>query len=89
MNEAGLGSVLFALPIGLMSSLPLAGYLVARTGSRRVSLMAALSYALILPLIGLVNSTWQLVLVLYLFGAAGNLLNISINTQGVSIEASV
>jgi predicted MFS family arabinose efflux permease len=27
------------------------------------------------------------VLVLYLFGAAGNLLNISINTQGVSIEA--
>ncbi len=86
LNEAGLGSVLFALPIGLMSSLPLAGYLVARTGSRRVSLMAALSYALMLPLIGLVNSTWQLVLVLYLFGAAGNLLNISINTQGVSIE---
>ena len=78
--------VLLSLPAGLMLGLPLSGFLVARYGSRVTSIIACLIYALILPFLGLVTVVWQLVIVLFLFGFAGNLLNIAMNTQGVNVE---
>lgn len=87
LNEAGLGMVLLSLPIGLMVSLPVSGFVVARYGSRHTAIIAASLYAFLLPFLGLVTLAWQLVIVLFLFGFAGNLLNISMNTQGVSVEA--
>lgn len=87
LSEGGLGSVLFTLPLGLMISLPLSGWLVARFGSRRMVLLAASLYVMNLPMIGLVQQTWHLVAALFLFGLSGNLLNISVNTQAVGVEA--
>jgi len=87
LNEAGLGMVLLSLPVGLMVSLPVSGFVVARYGSRYTAIIAALLYAILLPFLGMVVLAWQLVTVLFLFGFAGNLLNISMNTQGVSVEA--
>jgi MFS family permease len=86
LSDGGLGAVLFALPVGLMVSLPFSGWLVHRFGSRRVALLAASLYPLILCNIGLVQVTWQLVLVLFAFGFVGNLSNIAVNTQAVSLE---
>jgi len=87
LNNAGLGSVLLALPVGLMASLPLSGWLVTRYGSKRMLLTGALFYPVILCLLGLVGQVWQLVAVLFVFGLFGNLLNISVNTQAVGVEA--
>lgn len=87
LNDAGLGSVLFALPVGLMTSLPLSGWLVTKFGSKRMLLAGSLSYPLILCLLGVVDHTWQLVTVLFFFGLFGNLMNISINTQAVGVES--
>jgi MFS family permease len=87
LSDAALGGVLFALPLGLMASLPLSGWLVARYGSRLVVVIAVSLYALTLPLIGLVQAPWQLVVALFFFGVWGNLANISVNTQAVSTEA--
>lgn len=87
LNDAGLGSVLFALPVGLMISLPLSGWLVTRYGSKRMQLTGALGYPAVLCMLGLVSATWQLVGVLLLFGLISNLLNISVNTQAVGVEA--
>lgn len=87
LNEAAFGTVLFALPAGLMVSLPLSGWLVTRFGSRRMMITGALLYPLILVLIGAMASTWQLVFGLFIFGMFGNLMNISMNTQAVGIEA--
>lgn len=87
LSNAGLGSVLFALPVGLMVSLPLAGWLVARYGSRIIVIGAALFYTCTLPLIGIAQESWQLIAVLFIFGLGGNLLNIAMNTQGVGVEA--
>jgi MFS family permease len=86
LTDAGLGTVLFALPIGLMVSLPLAGWLVARFGSRIIVTSAAILYSCTLPFIGFAQQTWQLMSVLFMFGLAGNLLNIAMNTQGVGVE---
>lgn len=87
LNVGGVGAVLMGLPIGSMVSLPFAGWLVARIGSRPVAIAAGLMYAVVLPLLGWVSQVWQLVACLFLFGMGGNLLNISINTQAIGTEA--
>ena len=87
LSDGGLGTVLLALPIGLMMSLPLAGYLVAKFGSRIIVIGSAILYACTLPFIGFAQQSWQLMAVLFMFGLGGNLLNIAMNTQGVGVEA--
>jgi MFS family permease len=87
LTEAGLGAVLFALPVGSILSLPLAGWLVTRFGSKRVAANALIFYSTLLVLLGLANSIGTLVAVLVLFGLAGNIGNIAINTQAVGVEA--
>lgn len=87
LGDAGLGAVLLALPVGLLISLPFSGWLVTHFGSRQMVIPAAVTYALLLPMIGLAQSAWHLVAVLFFFGLVGNLLNIAMNTQAVSLEA--
>lgn len=86
LNDAMLGSILFALPVGQFLMMPFSGRLVTHFGSRKVILIALPIYTLCLGNIGLVKQGWQLALALFLFGLAGNLCNISINTQGVGAE---
>jgi len=87
LNNAALGAVLLCLPVGLMTSLPVAGFLVAKYGSRIIVMLAAVSYAATLPMLGFAQSGTQLMITLFVFGFGGNLLNISINTQAVGTEA--
>ena len=87
LNEAQLGGVLFALPIGLMVSMPVAGFLVTKFGSRIVMLTGAIVYSGLLCLLGTVDTTWQLTMILFFYGMSGNMMNISINTQAVGVEA--
>jgi MFS family permease len=86
LNDAMLGSILFALPVGQFLMMPFSGRLVTRLGSHKVILFALPFYTICLSNIGLVKEGWQLAIALFLFGLAGNLCNISINTQGVATE---
>lgn len=86
LNDAGLGSVLLALPAGSLISLPIAGVLVSRFGSRQVLIIAAITYGAVLPTLGLAGSSWELIMLLMLFGFSGNLANIAVNTQAVAVE---
>ncbi|MGV3560073.1 MAG: MFS transporter [Larkinella arboricola] len=87
LSDAELGGVLLALPAGLMLSLPMAGWLTAKIGSRKVATLAVGLYALTLLSLGLAQSTPQLMGCLFMFGLFGNMANISINTQAVGVEA--
>ena len=86
LNDAQLGSVLLIIPVGEFVTMVLSGYLVSRYGSRRMLLIATAGYPLILVGIGMVVTYAQLYIVLFLFGAMGNLANIAINTQAVGVE---
>lgn len=86
LNNAGLGSVLFALPIGLLTSLPLSGWMVTRYGSRRMLTAAGILFPLMLSVIGMTTQIWQLVIVLFCFGFMNNVFEIAMNTQAVGIE---
>lgn len=86
LSEAQLGSLLLALPIGSMLSLPLSGWLVAKVGSRVSLMVAATTYPLVLTVIGFAHSATQLASLLVLFGLVGNCFNIAVNTQAVLVE---
>ena len=86
LNDAALGGVLFALPVGSMFSLPLAGWLVAKFGSKKIVTISLIGYPFVLLVIGVVATVWQLIATLFIFGLFGNLCNISINTQAVGVE---
>jgi MFS family permease len=66
--------------------MPFSGKIVTRYGSRKILMFSIPLYTLCLNNIGWVTQGWQLAIVLYMFGLAGNLNNISINTQGIAAE---
>lgn len=86
MNDALFGTILLALPVGQFLMMPLSGKLVTRYGSPRILLFSLPAYGLCLINVGFVTATWQLAIGLFLFGLAGNLCNISINSQGIAVE---
>ncbi|AWL09238.1 Membrane protein MosC [Aquirufa nivalisilvae] len=86
LSDAELGSILMGLPIGSMVSLPLAGWLIARYNSKIICLLAIVLYILILPALTFISSSLFLFVGLFSFGMAGDILNISMNTQVVSLE---
>lgn len=86
LNEAQLGSLLFALPIGLILTLPVTGMLLQHFSSRNIMMVGTLVFNLMLSLIGFVTHPWQLVVLLFIFGCSRNLMNISVNAQSVAIQ---
>lgn len=87
LNEAEVGGLLLALPVGLMVALPFSGWFTAKFGSRVVVLAATVVYALTLVAIGLSPSVYALLAGLFVFGFSGNMVNIAVNTQAVQVEA--
>ena len=87
LTDAALGGVLFGMPVGSFITLPFSGWLVAKVGSRKVVITAAFLYCSMLVCIGFSQTVFQLVLSLFFFGSFGNMLNISVNTQAIGIEA--
>lgn len=86
LSEAQLGSILFVMPVGQLLSLPLVGYLVEKYGSKWMTVASLLMYTAVLIGLGLSQTVWQLSSMIFLFGVAGNMFNISVNTQGVGVE---
>ncbi|WP_243651305.1 MFS transporter [Hymenobacter gummosus] len=87
LSEGDLGLLLLAIPLGQLPSLPVTGWLVHKYGSRRTALAGAMIYSTALVGLGWAPSLWLLLPCLVLFGFASNLMNISINTQAVGVEA--
>ncbi|MBO9563644.1 MAG: MFS transporter [Niastella sp.] len=87
LSEAELGAVLFAMPAGLMATLPLTGFLLRRFSSRYIMMTGAVLYNIMLCLVGFITQTWQLVVLLFFFGSSRNLFNISANAQSIGVQA--
>ena len=89
LNDAQLGGLLLLLPFGQLFSMPFAGWLVSRVGSRRVVGYAAAGTALMLCFAGIAIQTGSLTALavsLFLYGVGMNSTTISVNAQGVSVE---
>ncbi|NML21358.1 MFS transporter [Pseudoflavitalea sp. G-6-1-2] len=87
LNEAQLGAVLFAMPVGLMATLPLTGFLLRRFSSRNIMLIGAILFNGMMGTIGMVTETWQFAVLLFCFGSSRNLMNVSLNGQSIAVQA--
>jgi MFS family permease len=86
LSDAALGAVLFSLPVGLMCSLPFAGWIITIIGSKRLLIGALTMYSLALISLSLAQNVFQLIGCLVVYGFASNTVNISVNTQAVATE---
>lgn len=86
LNDAQLGALLLAAPLGQFPAILLSGFLVRWFGSRNMVLFSAVFYPLVLILLGLAPSSSGLFFTLFAFGLAGNIFDIAINTQAVAVE---
>jgi len=86
LNQAELGTVLAALPAGLMVTMPLAGMLLNKISSRYVMLFSSIAYTCLLCFLGIASNLWEAMLILFLFGASRNFFNISVNTQSLGVQ---
>ena len=86
LDEAALGLTLLAIAVGSIMTMPLAGGLIARWGSRRVCTYGSLAFCLVIPSLLWVSSYWLLVGNLILLGACGGAMDVAMNAHGVYVE---
>ena len=86
LDDATLGSILFAIPLGQMSVMMLSGWLVAKFSSAKIVRIAGMLYPAMLFAMTCADSISTLFAALFLFGISANMSNISINTQAVDVE---
>ncbi|MBC6111159.1 MFS transporter [Pedobacter sp. CCM 8938] len=86
LSDGALGSILLALPLGQLLTMPVSGRLVTKYGSKKILTITAPLYVLALSNLGLATAPWHLAVFLFLFGVIGNMCNIAVNTQGSEAE---
>ena len=86
LSDGQLGSILLALPLGQLITMPFSGRLTTAFGTKKMLIIGAPLYALAMANLSLASAGWQLALFLLLFGIAGNICNNALNTQGVVAE---
>jgi fucose permease len=86
LNNAALGTVLFAIPVGLLAGLSVAGWLVTTVGAKRILLTGGIICAVLLFLSGVAGTSIQLMMVLFLLGMARTIYNLAANTSAVELQ---
>ncbi|MHA4895597.1 MFS transporter [Pedobacter sp. PWIIR3] len=85
-NEAELGSILLAMPLGSLIGLPISGWLVSKYNSRVPLSIGYGLNALSLAGIAFANSTITLLLAISIFAFTTRIFNISVNTQALTLQ---
>lgn len=86
LSTSQLGLALFAMSLGALVSMPLAGWLDDRVGSGRIALVALIGGGASLWLAGIGGSLAALAGALALFGAGFGAVNVAGNAQGIALE---
>lgn len=87
-NEAELGNLLLVMPVSSLIGLPISGWLVSRFDSRLPLLVAFIGFGLALAFIGYSDNLYVLVGAVFLFAFSMRVLNISMNTQSITLQKS-
>ncbi|MCI7478452.1 MAG: MFS transporter [Selenomonadales bacterium] len=81
-----MGMLLLCIGIGSFLSMPLSGALARKYGCRKVITIASIIFIIILLAITQVNSVYQLVPLLLVFGSAMGLIDVVMNINAVFVE---
>jgi MFS family permease len=86
LGEGELGAALLFITFGAILAMPVAGWVVAREGSRATARLAVVVYAALLPGLAIAPNLALLALALLLFGAAAGSLDVAMNAHGLEVE---
>lgn len=86
LTDGTLGFALLGVPVGSVLAMLMAARLLPRLGSRLMVRVTLAGYCAAGPLVGLARSTGELFLALALWGAFMSTLDVSMNTQAISVE---
>jgi fucose permease len=86
LSNAALGTVLSAIPVGLVTGLSFASWAVASFGAKRVVVVSTLFLTLFLSLAGIASSSLLLMMMLFLLGISRTLLNLSANAGAIEVQ---
>jgi predicted MFS family arabinose efflux permease len=89
LTPGTLGAALMGLGAGSFVAMPLAGWLIARSGSRRVVTASTVACTILLAPLALAWDAVALGGALVLFGAALGAMDVAMNAQGVELEHRV
>ncbi len=85
-SDGQLGLSLLMLGIGALIAMPIAGALIGRIGSRRMSLVTAIAHGLLFPLMAFAWDWLSLGAAMMLYGLAVAGLDVAMNVQATEIE---
>ncbi|MGK7397569.1 MAG: MFS transporter [Candidatus Cyclobacteriaceae bacterium M3_2C_046] len=86
LNEAELGSILFAMPISSLIGLPISGWLVEKFDSRWPLFISFIFHALFLLFIGVADTVFLFTTAIFLFAFSNRISNIAMNTQAINLQ---
>ncbi len=86
LGDGALGLVLLGLSAGMLTALFLAGGLIARFGSPRITLVGAMISCLALPFLVIASQPTMLFAVLFVFGGGLSAMDVAMNEQAVLVE---
>jgi MFS family permease len=86
LSDGLLGFALLGAPLGSVTAMLIVAHLLPRLGSQRMVQITLLGYCLAGPLVGLAGSFAALFAALFAWGAFQGALDVSMNTQAVTVE---
>ncbi len=86
ISDGALGLLLLGLGIGSILTMPVAGFLAARFGCRRVMIAAAVVIAATLPFLATLSTFPSLMVTLMMFGAGIGTIDVTMNIQAIIVE---
>lgn len=86
LGDAALGTALLGAPIGSVLAMLATGWLLPRLGSRLMVQITLVGYCLSVMTIGLAHTPFALFLSLALVGVFQGAMDVSMNTQGITVE---
>ena len=86
LTNPQLGLALFAMSLGALVAMPVAGRLTGRVGSRSITVAALVGGGMALFLASLASGLFGLAAALFAFGAGFGAINVAANAQGLALE---
>lgn len=86
LDNSTLGIMLLCISIGALAAMPLAGFLIARFGSHRITAICAVLFISSIPLIPLANNLIVLGIIFFFMGSFTGMKDVAMNAQAVLVE---
>ena len=85
-DNGTIGLVLLSLSIGAVGAMPFTGWTIIKKGSRKITIIAALSYCILVPAIPFLPNIFYLAILFFFLGIATGMLDVAMNAQAVMVE---